>query len=329
MVALLKTTQIQEPSSATANISLDSSGQVGIGTSTPSTTLNVYNATTSSILTAGDSNTNNVIYRASTDNSNPALFLRKARGTIASPTAVASGDAMGSVSFQAYGGTNNRTLAQIVGYVDTYTSDSDISSYLRFSTTPAGSVTAVERMRIDSSGNLLVGLTSPLFSSNSVSGRTTFQCPNAGTALSTANTSGTTGYNAAAFYNNGATSVCGTINVSGTTTAYNTSSDYRLKENVTPMTTGLEKISALKPVNYDWISDKSQGEGFIAHELQAVIPAAVTGEKDAVDDEGNPVHQGVDYSKIVVHLVSAIQELSAKVDAQAAEIADLKSKIGA
>ena len=81
------------------------------------------------------------------------------------------------------------------------------------------------------------------------------------------------------------------------------------------MTTGLEKISALKPVNYDWISDQSKGEGFIAHELQAVIPHAVTGEKDAVDADGKPVYQGVDYSKIVVHLVAAIQELKAEFDA--------------
>jgi hypothetical protein len=81
------------------------------------------------------------------------------------------------------------------------------------------------------------------------------------------------------------------------------------------MTTGLEKISALKPVTYDWINDKSEGEGFIAHELQAIIPAAVTGAKDAVDADGKPEYQGVDYSKIVVHLVAALQELDAKFEA--------------
>ena len=114
--------------------------------------------------------------------------------------------------------------------------------------------------------------------------------------------------------------------MSGSTTSFNTSSDYRLKENVAPMTTGLATINALKPVTYDWISDNSQGEGFIAHELQAVIVHAVTGEKDAVNEDGSIKPQGVDYSKIVVHLVAAIQELSAKNDALEARLAALEAK---
>jgi len=81
------------------------------------------------------------------------------------------------------------------------------------------------------------------------------------------------------------------------------------------MTTGLETINALKPVTYDWLVDGTPGEGFIAHELQAVIPHAVTGEKDAVNEDGSIKPQGVDYSKIVVHLVAAIQELKARLAA--------------
>jgi hypothetical protein len=81
------------------------------------------------------------------------------------------------------------------------------------------------------------------------------------------------------------------------------------------MTTGLATVSALKPVTYKWNADNSDGEGFIAHELQEVIPHAVTGAKDAIDEDGNPRHQGVDYSKIVVHLVAAIKELEARLAA--------------
>ena len=115
----------------------------------------------------------------------------------------------------------------------------------------------------------------------------------------------------------------GSITQNGTTgVLFNTASDYRLKENVQPMTTGLATISALKPVSYNWISDKSRGEGFIAHELQEIIPGAVTGKKDDVDKDGKIQPQGVDYSKIVVHLVAAIKELSAEVEA-------LKAKVGA
>ena len=81
------------------------------------------------------------------------------------------------------------------------------------------------------------------------------------------------------------------------------------------MTSGLAAVSALKPVIYKWNADNSNGEGFIAHELAEVIPLAVFGEKDAVDKDGKIKPQGVDYSKVVVHLVAAIQELSAKVAA--------------
>jgi hypothetical protein len=147
-----------------------------------------------------------------------------------------------------------------------------------------------------------------------------------GSCIGISNGSGTSTYNAMVFYNNGTGSQVGSIGVSGSATSFNTSSDYRLKENVAPMTTGLATINALKPVTYDWISDNSQGEGFIAHELQEHIPLAVTGEKDAVDDEGKPIYQGVDYSKIVVYLVAAIQELSAKNDALETRLSQLEAK---
>ena len=99
------------------------------------------------------------------------------------------------------------------------------------------------------------------------------------------------------------------------TTSYNGVSDYRLKEDVQPMVDGLAKINQLNPVTFKWKSDGSDGEGFIAHELAEIIPLAVTGEKDAVNEDGSIKPQGVDYSKIVVHLVAAIKELSAKVAA--------------
>jgi hypothetical protein len=117
------------------------------------------------------------------------------------------------------------------------------------------------------------------------------------------------------FFQTDAATICGSIATSAGATAYNTSSDYRLKENVQPMTGGLATVAALKPVTYDWIADQTAGEGFIAHELQAVIPRAVTGEKDALDKDGNMDPQGVDFSKIVPHLVAAVQELTARLTA--------------
>ena len=106
----------------------------------------------------------------------------------------------------------------------------------------------------------------------------------------------------------------GSIKTTSTTTSYNITSDYRLKENVAPMTNALATVSALKPVTYTWKADGSSGQGFIAHELQAVVPDCVSGEKDAVDKDGNPVYQGIDTSFLVATLVSAIQELKAEID---------------
>jgi hypothetical protein len=131
------------------------------------------------------------------------------------------------------------------------------------------------------------------------------------------------------FYStNSTTTVIGNIyNNSNTSTAYNTSSDYRLKENITPMTGALAKVAQLKPVTYKWKSNGSDGQGFIAHELAEVVPDCVTGAKDAVDADGNPVYQGIDTSYLVATLTKAIQELKTIVDAQAAEIAELKTKV--
>ena len=129
----------------------------------------------------------------------------------------------------------------------------------------------------------------------------------------------------------------GLISTTNTNTTYATSSDYRLKENIAPMTGALATVSALKPVTYKWKSTGEESQGFIAHELQAVVPDCVTGEKDAVetiddvDAEGKvigtkevPKYQGIDTSFLVATLTAAIQELNAKVDAQAAEIKALK-----
>jgi hypothetical protein len=100
----------------------------------------------------------------------------------------------------------------------------------------------------------------------------------------------------------------GTITTTSGGTAYNTTSDYRLKENVQAMQNALTTVSALKPVTYKWKADNSNGQGFIAHELAEVCPQAVTGQKDAVDANGNPQYQGIDVSFLVATLTAAIQE---------------------
>jgi hypothetical protein len=107
----------------------------------------------------------------------------------------------------------------------------------------------------------------------------------------------------------------GSIDVTTTATSYNTSSDYRLKNTIVPMTGALAKVALLKPCTYKWNADGSDGEGFIAHELAEVCPSAVTGEKDAVDENGKIKPQGIDVSFLVATLTAAIQELKAEFDA--------------
>ena len=182
-----------------------------------------------------------------------------------------------------------------------------------------------ERARITANGDLLVGTTSSLGSgSNTVQGcqlSPTYAWIATNDSLYVQRPNSTDG-GYLKFYK-GATNT-GSITVAGTTTAYNTSSDYRLKENVQPMTGALAKVAALKPVTYKWKADGSTGEGFIAHELAEVVPQCVTGEKDAVDENGNPVYQGIDTSFLVATLTAALQELKADLDATKAELAALK-----
>ena len=96
---------------------------------------------------------------------------------------------------------------------------------------------------------------------------------------------------------------------------YNTGSDYRLKENVSDMTDATSRLKKLKPKRFNFISDETNTlrDGFLAHEVSDVVPEVVTGEKDAVDSDGNPVYQGMDHSRLVPLLVKTIQELEARI----------------
>ncbi len=173
-----------------------------------------------------------------------------------------------------------------------------------------------ERARIDSSGNLLVGGTA-----NTTGGRIYSEANSTSYyPLVTNNTNSTTTSQIQIDILRNSTRV-GSISTTNVATAYNTSSDYRLKYDIAPMTGALAKVSALKPCTYRWKADGSDGEGFIAHELQAVVQQCVTGEKDAVDENGNPVYQGIDTSFLVATLTAAIQELKAEVDQLRAELA--------
>jgi hypothetical protein len=184
----------------------------------------------------------------------------------------------------------------------------------------------VERARIDSSGRLLIGQTAS--AGNDARLQVTTGSANAAQFIVTSGNfpivASNNGSGSGLIYFNYNNGNVGTITTTGTSVAYNTTSDYRLKNTIAPMTGALDKVALLKPCTYKWNADGSDGQGFIAHELAEVEPGCVSGEKDAVDAEGKPKYQGIDTSFLVATLTAAIQELKAIVDAQGAEIASLK-----
>ena len=276
---------------AAERMRLDTSGNVGIGTSSPSEKLVVGSG--GNLLLAGASTGDQSIRVGSGRSGNGYSYIDL------------QGDTTYSNGLRLIRNNSGANAASNIEHRGT--------GALQMLTQEAAPITfltsATERMRIDSSGNFMVGTTSSTVASKNAK-VTAYQTSPSPAITSYVNA--TTASNQIIFVNpNGEV---GSINTDGTTTSYGTSSDYRLKYDVQPMLSGLSTIAALKPSTYKWNADNSYGEGFIAHELQAVIPQAVSGEKDAVNDDGSIKAQGVDYSKIVVHLVAAIQELKAEID---------------
>lgn len=246
----------------TEKVRIDSSGNVGIGTSSPGQKLDVKG------------------------------FTRSSAGT-------GTGAGGAGYAFHQFGTSTTASENWHIG------TEGDGS--FRFYNQGIGA--GLERMRIDSSGNLLVGTTSVLGV-----GKQSLQYVGSlqwGIAIN--DSSSTSGSSFIQFQTGGLTR--GSITNNGNTAvAYNTSSDYRLKDTIAPMTGALARVSALKPVTYKWKVDGSDGQGFIAHELQAVVPECVTGEKDAVNEDGSIKPQGIDTSFLVATLTAAIQEQQAMIE---------------
>lgn len=225
---------------------ITSGGNVGIGTTSPSSKLHISNS--------------------------------GAAGLELSPT----GGASGATYIQAYNRSTSSPSA-----LDVY------ASQIAFQTSD------VERMRITSGGVVCIGTTSA-FDSGIV-------CSDGGTSYVPYTAKiGTTASSTQMFFRN-PNGVVGSISTSGSLTSFNVTSDYRLKQDFKPFN-GLDLVSKIKVYDYEWKADNSRMNGVIAHELQEVVPYAVTGEKDAEQ------MQSVDYSKLVPILVQAIQELKAEIE---------------
>jgi hypothetical protein len=285
----------------TERMRIDSSGNVGIGTSSPGYRLDIVGAGSPS----------NGVMRISSNFTNSTTkygYYTVGNYTNANlPFGFIQGESNGTDNNVHIGGGAGEVTAAT--RIDFYTAANN------------NTASGTERMRITSSGNVLIGTTSPNQTARFESYKTgsSTVC-----VLATQGDAGDYCFASRAF-NNGGTyyhfnfqengTQRGSITSNGSNTTYNTGSDYRLKNDVAPMTGGLDKISALNPVTWKWKSNGSDGQGFLAHELAEVCPDAVTGAKDAVDENGNPVYQMVDVSCLIATLTAAIQELKAEFDA--------------
>jgi hypothetical protein len=178
-------------------------------------------------------------------------------------------------------------------------------------------VAGAEAMRIDSSGNILFGVTS------ATTTHASFRPNSQDRMILHIGSSSTNTSNLAIFSNPNGT--VGTITTSGSATSFNTSSDYRLKENVVAISDGITRLKTLKPSRFNFIADaETTVDGFLAHEVTAV-PEAITGTKDEVDSDNKPVYQGIDQSKLVPLLTAALQEEISKRESLETRVAALEA----
>lgn len=265
--------------------------------------------------------------RNETSGAGAGLLLGRTRSVVNNlNTAVVQDDGLGIVSFQGADGTNLIEGARISAAVDGTPGANVMPGRIVLSTTASGASSPTERMRITSNGSFVFDGSG---NTNAVAtgGKAHINQTATGPVLYMAATGGI-----AAFLNrnvsDGSVLVfrrsnieVGSVSVTTTATAYNTSSDYRLKENVTPVTDGITRLQQLKPSRFNFIADPAKTvDGFIAHEVQDVVPEAISGEKDAVDADGKPIYQGIDQSKLVPLLTAALQEAVAKIESLEARL---------
>nr|BAR34453.1 hypothetical protein [uncultured Mediterranean phage uvMED] len=264
--------QIDFKTGGTDRAIIDSSGNVGIGTSSPDGSS--FSASSSPVLDV--SGTRPLIILSETDSNTKKAWL-------------------GLSSDQFFvGGTNTDTLF----YTDN-----------------------AERMRIDSSGKLMINTTSDLGNSQGVlhvKGKTSNNIARFG--------AGSNGEEIV-FVNSSDTQV-GSIAVNASSTSYNTSSDHRLKENVIDLDDATTRVKQLQPKRFNFITDADTTvDGFLAHEVSSIVPEAITGTHNEVDEDGNPVYQGIDQSKLVPLLTASLQEAIAKIETLETEMTALKARV--
>ena len=184
-------------------------------------------------------------------------------------------------------------------------------------------VNGSERMRISGNGDVQLGTTTNHGDNNQ--GGVTFQASTFDRMMVNIGHTDGSSRPVVRFFGNASESSSGNISCNGSSTAYNTSSDHRLKENVSDMTGAIDRVKALAPKRFNFIADADTTvDGFLAHEAQAIVPEAVTGSHNEVDEDDNAVMQSIDQSKLVPLLTGALKEAVAKIEALEARVKTLE-----
>ena len=201
-----------------------------------------------------------------------------------------------------------------------------------FSTTATNATTPTERMRINQTGVVLIGKTGENHNNNGVElkansgGNGQVVATNAGLCIRV-NRHTSTG-EVIQMMKSG--TIVGRISVSGSSTTYSTTSDYRLKENVVNLDGAIDRVKQLTPKRFNFITEPDETvDGFLAHEAQTVVPEAVIGTHNEVDDDGNAVMQEIDQSKLVPLLTAALQEAITKIETLETQNASLEARLTA
>ena len=293
-------------------------------------------------VTIANANSGIIMVENAADAFGSNFTMRKSRNTtLNGHTVVQDGDVTGNINFQGSDGTDFHSTASITSAVDGTPGNNDMPGRLMFSTTANSGSSPAERMRITESGTLMFNTTNTTFGNEGVrffptgSGGGTFcefMNDDDGVTMSISRGGGD---GTALQFRRGSVLV-GTVDVTSSNTTYNTSSDYRLKENVKTDWDATARLKQLKPSRFSWIVDKKSEptqDGFLAHEVSSIVPEAVSGIKDAVqekdnpttnDKKGDPIYQNIDHSKLVPLLTKSLQEALARIDTLEAEVAKLK-----
>lgn len=272
---------IAATTNGTERVRVDSSGNVGIGTTSPSTKLHIDSA---SVEQYAQFNTTHV---------NGGYLSFNSSGTVLGDIGSGKSTVAGTATDFGINARGARNL--VLGTNNT------------------------ERLRIDSSGNVGIGVTTGTIAGDA--GPLMVSSTSAVPILAARSGDG----NVMRFYRSG--TQVGSINLTSGATAYVTSSDYRLKTNLEQISNGIDRIKQLPVYRFNWIADQnaSKVDGFVAHEVKEIVPEAITGDKDAVDADGKPIYQGIDQSKIVPLLTAALKEAIAKIETLESKVAALEA----